>query len=161
MTEKLNDVISRVVVDTFEKLAFMFAFPEEGKGTEPSGDLVRAGVSFLGPFSGQVVICISSVVLPELGANMLGMDDEAGVTLENQHDALKEAINVICGNLLPAIAGEEPVFNMDMPRILSLNDIPSGDHLARVRLEFDDGHCEVMVHLDGQIPEEITNQIAL
>ena len=155
MNEQLNEVLSRVAIDTFEKLAFMFAFPDEGDGTAPLEEAVCAGVGFSGPFSGEVDIRISDAVLPELGANMLGMDDEQNVTTEQKQDALKEALNVICGNFLPAIAGEEPIFNMEMPRILSLNEISDSEPLMRVRLEFDEGICDVLVFVEGEIPDGV------
>jgi CheY-specific phosphatase CheX len=155
MPEQIREALSQVAVDTFEKLAFMFAFPEDGGQTEQMKDMVSASVVFSGPFSGLVTIRISGAVLPELAANMLGMDDEADVTLDQQHDALKETLNVICGNLLPAIAGQEPIFNMEMPRILSQGEISETDALFKVRLEFDEGQCEISIHVDGEIPEGV------
>ena len=38
-----------------------------------------------------------------------------------QKDALGEIVNVICGNLLPSIAGPEPVFDISAPEILEKN----------------------------------------
>jgi hypothetical protein len=151
--ERLSEVLLQVAIDTFEKLAFMFAFSSDEEEPEQTKDMVSAGVVFSGPFSGLVTIRISKAVLPELGANMLGMDDEADVTMDQQHDALKETLNVICGNLLPAIAGQEPIFNMEMPRILSEDEMNETSALSKARLEFDEGQCEVSIHVDGTIPE--------
>jgi CheY-specific phosphatase CheX len=153
MTEQIREALSQVAVETFEKLAFMFAFPEDGEPGEPVEDMVSAGVVFSGPFSGEVTIHISKALLPELAANMLGLDDEADVTLDQQYDALKEALNVVCGNLLPAIAGREPIFNMEMPRVLSRDEMPKSDPVSGVRLEFDEGECKLAIYVEGGIPE--------
>jgi CheY-specific phosphatase CheX len=153
MTEQIREALSQVAIEMFEKLAFMFAFPAEGEAGQQIEDMVSAGVVFSGPFSGQVTIHISTAVLPELAANMLGLDDEADVTLDQQYDALKESLNVVCGNLLPAIAGREAIFNMETPKVLSRNEMPGSDPVARIRLEFDEGECELAIYVDGGIPE--------
>jgi len=151
MTEQIREALSQVAVDTFEKLAFMFAFPEPGEPGQQIEDVILAGVVFSGPFSGRVLMGISAALLPELAANMLGLDDEADVTLEQQYDALKETLNVVCGNLLPAIAGREPIFNMEMPKILSQDEMRESESLARVRLEFDEGECDLAIYVDGGV----------
>ena len=156
MAEQIRKALSQVAVETFEKLAFMFAFPEDEDPGEQVEALVSASVVFSGPFSGQVIIHISKAVLPELAANMLGLDDESDVTVDQQHDALKEALNVVCGNLLPVIAGRQHIFNMKMPQILSRDEIPESDPVSEVRLEFDEGECKVAIYVDGEIPEGAT-----
>ena len=155
MTEQIREALSQVAVETFEKLAFMFAFPDDEERGEEMEDMVSAGVVFSGPFSGRVTMHISAALLPELAANMLGLDDEADVTPDQQYDALKETLNVVCGNLLPAIAGRAPIFNMEMPKVLSQDEKSELEAVSRVRLEFDEGECEVAIYVDGEIPEGI------
>ena len=50
---------------------------------------VAARVLFSGVFSGTLVMKLSSEVLPELTANMLGVNDKEEATLDQQYDALK------------------------------------------------------------------------
>jgi len=47
---------------------------------------------------------------------MLG--DEYACTVEAQHDALGELGNVICGNVLPAVAGAAATFSLQPPRLV-------------------------------------------
>jgi len=155
MTKQIREALAQVGVETFEKLAFMFAFLEDGEPVEQIEDGVSADVVFSGPFAGRVTMNISAALLPELAANMLGLDDEAEVTLEQRYDALKETLNVVCGNLLPAIAGRDPIFNMEMPRVLSQDEMPEPEAVSRVRLEFDEGECEIAIYVEGGIPEGI------
>jgi len=155
MRKQIHEALAQVGVETFEKLAFMFAFLADGEPAEQIEDAVSAGVVFSGPFSGRVTMNISAALLPELAANMLGLDDEAEVTLEQQYDALKETLNVVCGNLLPAIGGRDPIFNMEMPKVLSQDEMPEPEALSLVRLEFDEGECEIAIYVEGEIPEGI------
>jgi hypothetical protein len=47
---------------------------------------------------------------------MLGVDEPPATA--QQYDALGEIANVICGNLLPRIAGPQAVFQLSPPRLL-------------------------------------------
>lgn len=154
MTEPIHEALKRIAIETFEKLAFIFAFPADDASEPLGGDMVSAVVAFSGPFSGRVVIHISRSVLPELAGNMLGLDEEGGATPDQEFDALKETVNVVCGNLLPAIAGREPIFNMTMPEIL-YDDKTESVPVASSRLEFDEGECEVGVYIEGEMPEGV------
>ncbi len=157
MTEKIKEILYGVAEDIFEKLAFIFSFREEERGDMDYGDAVAAGVSFSGQFKGRLVMVVSADMLPELAGNMLGMDDVNDSTAEQQHDALKELINVVCGNLLPKIAGKEIVFNVDAPRIISdpaaIGRSESPAAVARLALE--DGQCDILFFVDGEIPAEL------
>jgi hypothetical protein len=61
---------------------------------------------------------ITEPALNELAANMLGIDGE-DVELNHLYDALKETVNIICGNWLPIEGGDEAVFHVGTPRVLS------------------------------------------
>ena len=163
MRAKLEEILSRVTIETLEKLAFMFAFPDDGEENPPTDFKVTAIVSFTGPFSGTLVITISTEVLQELAANMLGLDDGEEITEDQRFDALKETMNVICGNLLPAIAGDKIVFDIDVPEVLPAGQqvkkgagIPDEHELsAKVSLDLDEGQCSFLLFLAGQIPDDV------
>ncbi len=163
MRAKLEKILSQVTIETLEKLAFMFAFTNEGEESYPTGPMSVASVSFTGPFSGTLVMMISTEVLQELTFNMLGLEEEAEITEDQRYDALKETMNIICGNLLPAIAGDEVVFNIDVPRILPKDiEVKKGagfpderEPSARVNFDLDEGQCSLILFLNGRIPEDI------
>lgn len=163
MRAKLEEILSQVTIETLERLAFMFAFSDEGEESHPTGSMAVVSVSFTGPFSGTLVMAMSIEALQELTVNMLGLDDEEEITVDQQSDALKETMNVICGNLLPAIAGDEVVFNIDVPGILPKDqEVKKGAGIpderepsAKVILNLDEGQCNLILFLDGQIPEDI------
>ena len=150
MTTEIDEILAREAADTMEKLAFIFTYPAED-GDDPDGDGVAARVAFTGAFAGSMMIRIASSVLPELTANMLGLDDGAPVAAEQQHDALKEALNIICGNVLPAIAGKTAVFDLAPPVILAAPADPPAGHLAgRAVLALDEGTLQLWLHIQGE-----------
>ena len=163
MRAKLEKIMSRVTIDTLEKLAFMFAFSDEGGEGQPWDSMVAGSVSFTGPFSGTLIVTISIEVLQELAANMLGLDDGEETTQEHRSDALRETMNIVCGNLLPAIAGDEVVFDIGVPKVLPADQemkkgagIPDGlDPSAKVTLDLDEGQYVLFLFLDGEIPEDV------
>ena len=89
MRAKLEETMSQVTIDTLEKLAFMFAFPDESEEGRPGDSMVTGSISFTGPFSGTLIVTISIEVLQELAANMLGLDDGEETTQEHRSDALR------------------------------------------------------------------------
>ena len=159
MNEKVNDVISTVVTDTIEKLVFMFASPYDPKNSTEEDPDIGVSVSFTGPFSGTLGMKVSGEVLSEIAVNILGVDDEDEITIEDKNDALKETINIICGNILPAIAGKRAVFNIGVPEIIQEGEDIKGndgeDLASDVKLSLDEGRCDLVLFVNGKIPEVV------
>ncbi|QTA85261.1 Chemotaxis phosphatase CheX-like domain-containing protein [Desulfonema magnum] len=164
MKEQIKKTLYRVAEDVLEKLAFIFSFPEDERENIDYASAVTAKVSFTGPFTGTLVMAVSSRALPELAGNMLGLEDDEEPTLEQRYDAVKELINVICGNLLPAVAGKETLFNVDPPKIIKdlENDMKAfsseneegPNPLAAARLDIDEGQCDLLLFVEGDIPTD-------
>lgn len=153
MTDQIaraKETIYQVAEDVLEKLAFLFSFREEERHSMDYGSAVVASVSFTGQFEGRLVMAISSEVLPELAANMLGIEEET--SMEEQQDALKELINVVCGNLLPELAGRKKLFNVNAPQILSLDETQALAEekrpAATAKLALEEGQCDLVLYLD-------------
>jgi chemotaxis protein CheX len=133
MTSKHEEVISRVFCDVIEQLAFMF-----GESVAPK-DLVDAGESFVkvemgftGELDGSLWMVLTEEVCPEIAANVLGLDPDDKIAADRSYDAIKEVLNVTCGNLLTSISGEEPIFDLSIPQISHLN---GGDWNELINLE--------------------------
>ena len=159
MNEKIDNIILKISAETLEKLVFMFGSqydPEESIEQDPD---MGVSVSFTGPFSGTLCMKVSGGVLSEITVNMLGVDDEDEITPEDQSDALKETINIICGNILPVIGGKQAVFNIGTPMIIPEGeDIKGndGEELASdVKLSLDEGRCDLVLFVNGEIPEVV------
>lgn len=147
--EELNDALVKIAVDALEKLAFMFAYPEDDETLIPDELPLTARTTFSGPFSGTLLMSFSETVLPELTANMLGVDEEE-TSLEQQMDACRETLNVICGNLLPAIAGDQAVFSITMPEVLAQGARATATPpTARAILSIDGAWCDLRLLIDS------------
>ncbi len=118
-----GDILRRVFSEIAENMAFMFVEePDDETPAEPENDdLVLAHMVFSGPFSGRLVIAVPAALCPEIAANVLGLDPDDELVKAKPYDALKELLNVTCGNVLPAIAGEDPVFDLTPPEIKKLD----------------------------------------
>jgi chemotaxis protein CheY-P-specific phosphatase CheC len=156
-TFHFSQTLAREASDTLEKLAFLFAHLEEDRTRFEDAEAVAARVDFSGPFNGSLLLLISSTILQELATNMLGIDEDDPVAEGEKHDAFKEALNVICGNLLPAIAGREAVFDIAAPQMAAPAREPDiADDRPPVgvaRLGLDQGSCDLFFFVDGGLPE--------
>lgn len=157
MNEKIDNIILKISAETLEKLVFMFASPYDPEESTEQDPDTGASVSFTGPFSGTLGMKVSGEVLSEIAVNMLGVDDEDETTPDDQNDALKETINIICGNILPVIGGKQAVFNIGTPMIiLEGEDIKERDGeklVSDAKLSLDEGRCDLVLFVNGEIPD--------
>jgi hypothetical protein len=128
----VNRALHEATVQAFEELAFVFPMPElEPPEHRPS---TAATIDFEG---GRLVLVVSDDLLPVIAANMLG-DEEP--SREDQLDALREVVNVICGNVLPAIGAG----GMGTPR---LGGDEGGTPAAQANVLLSDGSASVRLFL--------------
>ena len=114
MSENLRETIIDSFTDVIEKMAFMFVEEAEDDEKEADGAL-KAEMQFSGAYGGSVIIAVSHETANELASNVLGVDPDDENIEELRNDALRELLNVTCGNLLTAHYGEEPVFDLSVP----------------------------------------------
>jgi hypothetical protein len=147
VTRELADVLHASAARTFEQLTFSLPLdvPSSPNAQHPSPITLTASVDFRGPFVGRLEVGVTASLLPTIAANMLGQDDPP--PLAEQHDALRELANVICGNLLPEIAGPGPLFALAAP---SLDAAGATDQplAADVQLAFDEGTARLRLFVD-------------
>jgi CheY-specific phosphatase CheX len=140
-------------VSTFEQLGFMFPAPELAEDRQDASLEACADLEFEGPFRGRLSLTVYGSVMAPLAANMLGEDVPPSRT--QQHDALGEIGNVICGNLLPRIGGTDAVFKIGAPRVTteavtSMNS--SESCVARVSLAMDEGRADLKLFVSESLP---------
>ncbi len=147
MDDRISDILTSAAIETLERLAFIFTSPaEENNGL--GSNFMSARVSFDGPFSGRLIMKMSQVVVLEMTGNMLGIDENEA-TIEEQSDAMKETINIICGNFLPIIGGNQAIFNINAPQIITEGNDEEGTAEAVAMLSFDEELCELYLFLDN------------
>jgi CheY-specific phosphatase CheX len=130
MNQLSDQVLSEIAARTFENLVFMFALSESEAGHKTAAACVAASVRFDGPVCGRLVVTIDQAMLPVLAANMLGLAPGPEPSAHDQSDALKEVANVLCGNVLPEIAGPEAVFTVRPPVFIEAGSASAGEACA-------------------------------
>jgi CheY-specific phosphatase CheX len=147
MNNRHEELLRQVCEETLAALAFLSPVSEEEC---PAADLDSpwVAVEFTGPFRGSLTLCVSERIPAILAANVLGLDDGEQPSLEQQADALKETLNVICGNLLPLVSDAVQVFNVQAPRLMEGKEpqsLPPAD--SSVLLFTDAGRARVSLSL--------------
>lgn len=143
----------QAAVLTFEELAFMFTDPTLSERQEEAPFQIGSELKFRGPFNGRLVVQLHGGVLPTLAQNVLAEEQTPDEQL--QFDTLKEITNVICGNLLPRLAGAAAVFDLDPPTIFSVA-VGSGDASASTEVGLEEGRAELLLFFEGDGAQEMT-----
>ena len=152
MNSSAEKILYRKAALIFEELGFLM--PRSDSVEVSQANRISAIINFKGPFSGCLLVSLSSDMLPQLSSNMLGATEQSNETLER--DSLGEIANVICGNALPAIYGFEPIFHLDAPAICDGNSPAIAgiefNQAAQVRLSFEIGNAEITLFVENGAP---------
>jgi len=123
---------------------------EEQKAASPD---TAVEVDFRGPFSGRLILAVSGGILPGIVANMLGEDEAASAG--SQSDALGELANVICGNVLPLVAGDRLTFDLASPRLFDSATLPAlGRPTTEVHVGIEEGRADVYLFLQSALSKK-------
>lgn len=159
--QQLHSALAQATTSTFEELALLLVVPPEAARAADAIDATVAPlpplgvrVDFAGPWSGSVVVRVSEAVLDAAAANMLGI--AAAPDAPARRDALGEIANVVCGNLLPVIAGRAAVFGLQAPRWIG--DAPAAcapsDACVHCEVAVEEGRALVALHLPASLVAE-------
>lgn len=116
----MNDhvqLLHESAADVLEKMAFMFsdpATPDEIPWRESR--FWRAVIRFEGPLKGTIAFFASADFAAVLAANVLGLERRV-INNEIAADALKELVNVICGEYCERAGGKQVIFNLTVPQL--------------------------------------------
>lgn len=140
----LNDKLRQITLEAFESLCRLFPLmeEEERKGLPLAG---AVSVDFSGPIAGTFSIWFFGRLPQVMAESMLGGMPSSYQT----EDAMKEMANVICGNILPYIAGPELVLKLDAPRLepsSGESDLPK-TATTEIRIPFPGGSARLAVFL--------------
>ena len=144
----LNAELYKTAASTFEEVGFIFLLPEMNDEQREAGLEAAVSVEFDGPSSGRLVLAAHGGLLPALAANMLGENEPP--SMDQQHDALGEIANVVCGNLLPRIAGKASVFQITAPKAMDTEELASCMReacAAEVQLPLEEGRADLALFM--------------
>lgn len=118
-TAALTTIFSEVLAD----LAFMFT--DEELADPPAGDVwLETTISYGGPVAGTLRLRCTRDFSAQLAANLLGADPGDPDSELSASDAVKEFMNIVCGQFITAVHGTEEVFNLTIPEIVELPQAP-------------------------------------
>jgi CheY-specific phosphatase CheX len=142
----INESVSRV----FETSAFMDAVPvTDATEIRPRQDTTGVTIQWFGPCVGRLILLTDSRILEELTANMLGVSQDSGnLTPEKCLDAIKEILNMICGNFLTHYYGNSLTFDLSPPRILNpcaIETIQTEGDAVCALFNLNDTLCELLM----------------
>lgn len=130
--DQTKKALSDAFRNAVEQFAYMFAEPYEIAAPPPSpGPCLMAEMSYVGPISGTLTMVIPESLCPAIAANALGLDPDEDDVTAGAHDAIKELLNITCGQMLTALAGEEPVFDLTIPIISPFDIFDWEEHCAK------------------------------
>lgn len=117
MQDQKTTTLTTVLSDVLANLAFMFT--ENGEYETPAGERwLETLASYQGPVSGSLQLTCTETFATQLTVNLLGMESGEETTQQESNDAVKEFMNVICGQYVTAAYGTEDVFNLTIPEVI-------------------------------------------
>jgi len=146
MMETLQKELYKSAIATFEHMAFLFEMPEMEDQNRSLPHDGTAMVTFTGPISGELHVASYGGLMQAMAADVLG---EETPTMEQQQDLLGEVSNVICGSVLPRIAGSGHVFRIGPPSFLHPSDARNhhSEPAARVNIPLSEGAVEITLFI--------------
>lgn len=118
-TRTLTAIFSEVLAN----LAFLFT-DDECREPDPDEVWLETTISYHGPFTGTLKFRCARSFCVLLAANLLGIDPEDEAASSQNEDAVKEFMNIVCGQFVTSMYGSEHVYNLSIPRIEELTEVP-------------------------------------
>ncbi len=148
MQDQKTATLATIFSEVLANLAFMFN-DEDPAEPPPGGVWFETTVGYSGPAAGTLRLRCTRDFSTRLAANLLGADPNDADTQEKANDAVKEFMNILCGQFITAAYGTEEVFNLTIPVIVELPETPdlTAGEGATPRLQ---GVETSVVSVDGQ-----------
>jgi chemotaxis protein CheY-P-specific phosphatase CheC len=117
MNSQREGAVKKVFCEMLEKCAFIFAeTAAKDEIDDVAGEYVCVAMSFSGAWRGTMQLALPRPLCAVIAANMLGLEPDDEEAAQAQDDAVKELLNVTCGNVLTTLAGTEAVFSLSAPK---------------------------------------------
>jgi chemotaxis protein CheY-P-specific phosphatase CheC len=125
--------LAAVVLELLGDLAFMVSDDEPGRG--PAGRTWMQGeISYEGRASGRLRCWCTREFGVRLAANLLGIEVADAAAQLAAQDAVREFMNVLCGQVVTAWHGTEGVFRLAIPAVSDCAQEPPRQGSDRQRL---------------------------
>ncbi len=130
--------LTTIIGDVLGDLAFLISDDERPQPV-PGAVWMECRISYSGPVSGTLRCWCTRDFAVQLAANLLGLSPDDEEVLSGVGDALREFMNIVCGQFVTACHGMDSVFNLSLPTAAECAETPQFD--------FDDNDvtCELSV----------------
>jgi len=119
----LPEIMDATFCSVVERVAFMFGDGVPVDALEPpEPPLIHTSMTFKGPVCGSLALTLPLGMGSDLAANALGAEPGDTVSEEQAIDAVNELLNVTCGQIVTALAGEKPAFRLTVPQAQVLDE---------------------------------------
>lgn len=136
-----KDAAGQALCETLSRLAFLFADPQDPDTppAEPKTSL-KARLAFKGSVQGTLEMALPSPLGTEIAANILGCEPDDEEAEKASVDSVKEVLNVMCGQILPQLFGEDKLFDLTAPEVEEMNlnewcDLQRDEETARFQID--------------------------
>jgi len=131
--------LTTVLLDVLGDLAFMVT-DDEPADWPPGTVWLQAQITYHGPATGTLRCWGTREFGTRLAANLLGIEAADAQAQIAGQDALREFMNVLCGQLVTAWHGKHAVFTLSIPTVRECLEAPTGvagppRHVCRLSIE--------------------------
>lgn len=126
MSQANTVTLREIFSDILANLAFMFTDDEL---PEVAVDEVwfETTIRYEGPTQGHLRLRCAQSFMTSLAGNLLGIDPDDSEADVKSVDAVKELMNILCGQLVTQFYGSDAVFNLSIPECNQLDAPPDLD----------------------------------
>lgn len=150
MPSRSDDAILEAATRVFETAAFLNLYPNDAEEELPAPDCA-ASMTFYGAARGRVTLRVNQEILVSVVENLLGESCEGEEAEGRKGDALKELLNMLCGNILTEYFGTEPIFDLSPPELVdNTTSKVSPQHVHSLVLNVENTLAEVLFEVQNQ-----------
>jgi chemotaxis protein CheY-P-specific phosphatase CheC len=100
--------------------------PHMKEGTnmpEMKSDAFNVRVEYSGKHAGELCLILEHPLASRIAARILGMEDMNDLSNDMIEDAVRELMNVVCGNFVTLMYGYTPVLNVSIPKVTQIGSV--------------------------------------
>ncbi|HLE10501.1 MAG: hypothetical protein A2504_14450 [Bdellovibrionales bacterium RIFOXYD12_FULL_39_22] len=137
MDQVIEEKVLSSLFTVFESHAFLFlnAIEKEELAKVNCDDYVEVAMRFDGDIKGTFSMVIHKTLEDEIRSNLISGVEEEDVSIE-YGDGAKELMNILGGNIMSDVLGEDHSFEISLPELLPLNLDRLGSYLNDPHLFF-------------------------
>jgi hypothetical protein len=116
--------LAAIVTEVLGDLAFMVG--DDAPAALPPGAVwLQCEIQYEGPVGGTLCCWCTRDFAIQLAANLLGIEPDEGDAQVGAADAVRELLNVLCGQLVTAWYGQTAIFNLSIPTVRECVEVPA------------------------------------